>query len=131
MTDLEAEPRKTDAFITKSREDEVFVARDLGIVVQVWRLIDHVNESADLQPSLLPTDNLVSQRLPAGLDTSWLSRIGEGRLEEPLLVWKPDARVVILDGNHRLERRRQLGLETTRAYVLPTEVVAAFSEPWG
>lgn len=119
-----------DASITKSREDEVFVAGDFGIVVQVWRLIDHVNGNADLQPRVLPTDDLVSQRLPAELDESRLSRIDEARLEEPLLVWKPDARVVVLDGNHRLERRRQLGLETTRAFVLPTEIVEAASEPW-
>jgi len=116
--------------ITVAMHDEVFVLRQLGCCIQIAGLIRAINKAADLPAHKFSTADLAAMHRSDGLSRSHLAGISEQRLHEPLIVCELRDEMWIVDGNHRLEKRLSLGIETTTAVVVPPELWTRYLEPF-
>lgn len=101
--------------IKKGVIDEVFLSQDIGIKVDIAALIDYINCNFDAQSSYeCETSKLMGLNRADDVNYETLSEIGEERLNQPVLVAEIDSHEWIIDGNHRLLRRHELGMKMTR-----------------
>lgn len=113
------------------RHDEVYVVRDLGILVRIRELIEHLNAFPDVgDRGWSATAWLLGlRRSDAVKDVSWVS---PERREEPVLIAVLDEHGPrVIDGNHRLVSRAFHQLDETRVVGVPPDVLAPFVSDLG
>lgn len=100
--------------LEKGAIDEVLVLQVFGIQINIADLIDHINDNQNLfQVCECPTDRLLKLNRTDGITAETLSQMGEDRCDQPVLVTSIDNYEWIIDGNHRLLKRRELDKENT------------------
>ena len=101
--------------LEKCVDDEVLVLQVFGIQIDIAALIDHINSNMNLyQICECSTNRLLDLNRTDGIDHVTLSRMSEARLNQPVLVTRIDDYEWVIDGNHRLLKRRELAKESTR-----------------
>jgi hypothetical protein len=115
--------------ITVAMLDEVFVLRQLCICIRIGELIGAVNEAEDLPAREFLTADLAAMHRSDGISQNHLAQIDAQRLREPLVVCELADEMWVVDGNHRLEKRRRFGLQMTTAVVVPPELLFRYMEP--
>jgi len=100
--------------LEKSADDEVLVLQVFGIQIDISGLIEHINNNPSRhQICECETHKLLKLNRTDGINRETLSQIKESRLNQPVLVAAIDEYEWIIDGNHRLLKRLELGKETT------------------
>ena len=114
-----------DMKISKGLVDEVFVLRDLHVMIQIAPLIDALNKLSDVDPLWYPTDHLRSMNRADRIVTTVVACMTDARRDEPVLIaCLPDTWVI--DGNHRLAKRQLDGFGETQAIVVPPTILVPF-----
>jgi hypothetical protein len=100
--------------IDKGADDEVLVLRSFGIQINIASLIDHINSNEGLyQVCECATSRLLEVNRTDGINRELLTQMPEYRSNQPILVAAIDEYEWIIDGNHRLLKRAELGKEST------------------
>ena len=100
--------------IEKGADDEVLVLQTFGIKINISGLIDYINRNSSVfQIKECDTGVLLSINRTDGINSKNLKQISEMRLEQPVLVTAIDEHQWLIDGNHRLLKRHELGKQTT------------------
>ena len=115
--------------LNKGVKDEVLILNEYGIKVLIFELIDHINKYKDGIPVHdYPTKDLLELRRCDGINRQHLSTISNGRIEQPVLASTIGDSDWIIDGNHRLLKRAEKNIETTKVIVVPNDVLMQFMQ---
>ena len=100
--------------IDKGADDEVLVLQSFGIQINIAGLIDHINSNEGLyQVCECATSRLLEVNRTDGINREVIAQMPEYRSNQPILVAAIDGHEWIIDGNHRLLKRAELGKEST------------------
>lgn len=100
--------------IDKGVDDEIIVLQTFGIQINIADLIDDINRNSDRYPIReCETDALLGINRTDGINTEILENISQARLNQPILITAIDGYEWIIDGNHRLLKRYELGKKIT------------------
>ncbi|KGD63155.1 hypothetical protein T9A_00475 [Alcanivorax jadensis T9] len=100
--------------VEKGADDEVLVLQRFGIQINIAGLIDHINRNSSVfQIKECDTGVLLSINRTDGINSKTLKQMSEIRLEQPVLVTVIDEYEWLIDGNHRLLKRHELGKQST------------------
>ncbi len=116
--------------ISKGLKDEVFVIRELDLIIEVHAIIDYISqhpEEVDLyEASIGDIKGFIQSDK---INYSSVEEVGEQRIIEPLLIIELHNVVRVIDGNHRLLKRELDGLLKCSFYLIPAEILVKFSSP--
>lgn len=100
--------------IEKSVDDEVNVLNAFGIKINIAALIDDINSNFNqYQVIESETSMLLEINRNDGINLEVLKNMTLERMNQPILVTAIDGYDWVIDGNHRLLKRRQLGMSKT------------------
>ncbi|ODS24094.1 hypothetical protein AB835_05595 [Candidatus Endobugula sertula] len=100
--------------LEKGVADEVIVLQDFEIQINIADLIDHINNNeSQYQVLECTTNQLLGLNRTDGINNEVLGKMNKERSNQPILVTAIDEYEWIIDGNHRLLKRAQLGKELT------------------
>ena len=117
--------------ISKGLPDEVFVVGSYGLRIQVHGLIDWINNSPNVDAVWCSTDDLLRLRRSDRVQAAVVASMPDHRRDEPVLLCQLLEEWWVIDGNHRLEKRRRDSLAQTLAVPVPPDVIAGFLEELG
>jgi hypothetical protein len=117
--------------ISRALDDECFVSRDVGILVQIFRIIDAINQSSAAKIFSCPLEEVLAMRRADRIDPQTVDAMSEARRDEPLLIAELGEHYWIIDGNHRLARRQRDGFEDVAVIEVPPELLVSCVEPLG
>ncbi|MEJ2046345.1 MAG: ParB/Srx family N-terminal domain-containing protein [Reinekea sp.] len=100
--------------IDKGVDDEVLVLQTFGIQIDIAALIEEINSNSDqFLIHECETEILLGINRTDGINVEVLKNIKEARLNQPILVTAIDDSEWVIDGNHRLLKRQELGRKMT------------------
>lgn len=107
-----------NVILSKGVDDEVFLLKSLEIQIMISELIDFINFNSELfDVRECETDILLNLNRSDYINPNNLNSISESRLDEPVLVTKIGDYEFLIDGNHRLQKRKVLSKFKTK-YIL-------------
>jgi hypothetical protein len=110
--------------ISKGVSDECFVCGDLGVLIKIVDIIDVINGTdVELEAFSCPIEELLQMKRADRLDRPTLEKMSKRRRDEPIVIAKLGGNYWIIDGNHRLERRRNDGFEDALVIEAPAELL--------
>jgi hypothetical protein len=109
--------------------DEVFVSIDLNILIKITELIKYINmnfNEKDLKQILI--ENLLFNCYKSNsIKNSHLNEMEDILRDEPIIFCYNDE-CLIIDGNHRLLKRKKDGFADCKVIFLDYELISKFSE---
>ena len=101
--------------LNKGANDEALILNSFAIKIRIAELIEHINEHSEEYKILeCDTSILVGLNRTDYINYEVLEKMSNDRLEEPVLVTSIDEYEFVIDGNHRLQKRHQLGRDITK-----------------
>jgi hypothetical protein len=114
----------------KGFDDEVFICRELNLQINIDELIVFLNENTSKYEIIkLDIGDFDSFVLADRLDDQTLEAMQDVRVHEPLICADLSGHVRVIDGNHRLAKRKKLGLEHCYVVMVPFRLLSDFIEP--
>jgi hypothetical protein len=116
--------------ITNKIVDEVFVSRDLNISIKITELINYININFDEKDlKYISIDNLLRNCHKSDfINNSYLNEMEDILRDEPIIIFCYNDECLIIDGNHRLLKRKKDGFIECKVIFLDYELIYNFSE---
>lgn len=116
--------------ITNKIDDEVFVSRDLNILIKITELIKYINMNFDEKDlKQISIDSLLHNcNKSDSIKNSHLNEMEDILRDEPIIIFCHNDECLIIDGNHRLLKRKKDGFIDCKVIFLDYELISKFSE---
>lgn len=116
--------------ITKGLIDEVFVIRELDLIIKIHSIISSINQYPEEfvlyeAPLVIIKSFVVTDRI----SRSTVMAINDKRRDQPLIITNLHNQSRVIDGNHRLIKREVDGFLNCYFYLVPPEKLINFSVP--
>lgn len=113
--------------LNKGVDDEVFILKSFEMKIMISELIDFINSNWDLFEAIeCETDVLLNLNGSDYINPSNLNFMSEFRMDEPVLVTKINGYDFIIDGNHRLQKRKLFSRFKTKYIPINGELLDHF-----
>lgn len=116
--------------IQNGHKDEVFVATDLNLVISIHSLIQSINAGkVEFIRCNKRTCDLIESIRSDEINGRIVDSMSLERRDQPILYAFLAGKGRIVDGNHRLLRRKQDGTSSTEIIDISSSVLQRYSEP--
>ncbi len=113
--------------ISLGAPDEILIIQDYGVQINIHKLIEYINTNNKKMKILcILTTELENLCRTDGINSNYLESISNERLNEPLLVGHIKNEKWLIDGNHRLLKRK--GTEKTKAIYVKNNILERFTQ---
>ena len=113
--------------LNKGVDDEVFILKSFEMKIMISELINFINSNWDLFEVIeCETDVLLNLNGSDYINPSSLNFMSEFRMDEPVLVTKINGYDFIIDGNHRLQKRKLFSRFKTKYIPINGELLDHF-----
>ena len=113
--------------LSKGADDEVFILKSFELQIMISELIDFINSNGNLFEVIeCETDILLNLNGSDYINPSNLNSMSEFRVDEPVLVAKIDDYEFLIDGNHRLQKRKVFSKFKTKYIPINGELLDQF-----
>ncbi len=117
--------------LSRSMQDECFLCRELGVLVQIFHIIDAINAATDAEVFFRPVEELLALSRADRIDGRTVENMSEARRDEPVLIAALGGSYWIIDGNHRLARRQRDGFQDAAVVEVSPELLKPCVHPLG
>jgi hypothetical protein len=117
--------------VSKGLSDEVYVIRDLDIIIRIHEIIDYLSsESAELQVFSVLTVSLLKLTRSDIIISNTISNMENDRRDQPILITDLYGEERIIDGHHRLQKRHSDGFHYCHIIYISKDLIVRFSSPY-
>ncbi|MGS0681210.1 hypothetical protein ACVBIL_08630 [Shewanella sp. 125m-7] len=111
-------------------DDEVYVIEDKNLLINVFRLIESINSNAvEFDKIVIPIDDLLDLVLTDRINRECIRSMPPARREQPLIYINLGGYGRIIDGNHRLIRRKEDSFKYCEVLVVSVDALKNYCEP--